>query len=133
MISNLFTFTFLYGSNTILGIPSFVSSSLSCSSILSISLSYVSFSTSFQYSFLSYSDMSDMFVFKTYLLSLLLLFPLILSHLHRIYSTLFITSFPLGLIFLIFFQRSFPPLIYLISSAIFLRVFLFLSLSVLSL
>ena len=58
---------------------------------------------------LIYIYVSGMFVSQTFLFSFLLLFPLILSHLHRIFSALFFfTSFPL--IFLIFFQSSFPPL-----------------------
>ena len=72
---------------------------------------------------LSYSDVSGIFVSKTFLFSLSLLFPLVLFHLHHIFSDLFFfTSFPL--IFLIFFQSSFPPLSCLISSTIFSSCFL---------
>ena len=89
LISNLFTFTFYMGLILFLG---YLRLFLLCL-VLRFSpflFHMFLFLLGSNYSIhLSYSDVSGIFVSKTFLFSLSLLFPLVLSHLHHIFSALF--------------------------------------------
>ena len=81
---------------------------------------------------LSYSDASGRFVSRTFLLSLPLIFSLVLSPLHRIFSTLFSLLF-FHLSCLYSSKAHSLPCLVLFLQPFFIHVSLFLSLSVLSL